>query len=76
MEASGSIRRKLIGAAPMNYEFVAIIALSSVILCAWFYLAHVVFTEGAQIRRAKRDAELAALQLSGKDKTRTLDIQA
>ena len=58
----------------MNYEFVAIIALSAVILCAWFYVAHVVFTEGAQIRRAKRDAELAALKLSGKDKTRTLDI--
>lgn len=60
----------------MNYEFVAIIALSSVILAAWFWIAHVVFTEGAQIRRAKRDAELAALKLSGKDATRTLDIQA
>ena len=58
----------------MNYVFVAIIAFSAVILCAWCYLAHVVFTQGAQIRRAKRDAELAALKLSGRDKTRTLDI--
>lgn len=58
----------------MDYELILIMALSAVILAAWFYLAHVVFTEGAQIRRAKRDAELAALKLSGQDKTRHLDI--
>ena len=58
----------------MNYEFVAMIALSAVIFGAWLWIAHIVFTEGAQIRRAKRDAELAALKLSGQDKTRPLDI--
>ncbi len=58
----------------MDYELIVIMALSAVILGAWFFLAHVVFTEGAQIRRAKRDAELAALKLSGQDKNRRMDI--
>ena len=58
----------------MTWELVAIIGLSAIILLAWCYLAHVVFTEGAQIRRAKRDAELAALKLSGQDKNRHVDF--
>lgn len=58
----------------MDYELIVIMALSAVILAAWFWITHVVFTEGAQIRRAKRDAELAALKLSGQDKNRRMDI--
>lgn len=58
----------------MTYELILIMGLASVILSAWFYLAHVVFTEGAQIRRAKRDAELAALKLTGQDRTRHIDL--
>lgn len=58
----------------MDYELILIMTLSTVIIGAWFFLAHVVFTEDAHIRRAERDAELAALKQSGKDRTRTLDI--
>ena len=58
----------------MNWDIVATIGLSAVIILAWCYLTHVVFTEGVQIRRAKRDAELAALKLSGQDKTRHVDL--
>lgn len=58
----------------MDYELIVIMALSAVILAAWFWITHVVFTEGAQIRRAKRDAELAALKLSGQDKNRHVDF--
>lgn len=58
----------------MDYELIVIMALSAVLLVAWFWITHVVFTEGAQIRRAKRDAELAALKLSGQDKNRHVDF--
>ena len=58
----------------MTWDIVIICAVATVVILGWHWIAHIVFTEGAQIRRAKRDAELAALKLSGKDKTRTLDI--
>ena len=58
----------------MTWELVAIIGLSAVIVVAWCYLAHVVFTEGAKIRRQQREANLSALRATGQDRTRPLDI--
>lgn len=58
----------------MTWELVAIIGLSAVIVVAWCYLAHAVFTEGAKIRRAQRDANLSALKMSGQDRTRHMDL--
>ena len=60
----------------MTWEFIGAVVIGALSIGGWIWIAHIVFTEGAQIRRAKRDAELAALKLSGQDRTRTLDIHA
>lgn len=58
----------------MTWELVGVIVISGLAIGGWIWITHVVFTEGAQIRRAKRDAELAALKLSGQDKNRHVDF--
>lgn len=53
---------------------VIVTAVTLVICLGIAGVAHVVFTEGAEIRRAKRDANLAALRQMGQDRNRPMDI--
>lgn len=62
----------------MNWELVATIAASAVIIAAWIWLVYIVAKNDADERakqRALRDVQLAALRQVGIDKTRSLDIR-
>ena len=58
----------------MTWGFIGLLVISFAAIGGWIWIAHIVFTEGAQIRRAKRDTELAALKLTGQDRTRHIDV--
>ena len=54
----------------MILKAIIVAAIFLAVCLAWAFITHVVFTEGAEIRKAKRDAKLAALRLMGTDRNR------
>ena len=60
----------------MDYELVAILAVSALVIGGWAFCAAVVADHEAKIRRAKRERNLFALRALGQDKTRTMDHHA